>query len=265
MLLDAHGLAAGCSGSWCKCDIGAVNRLVSTSRPFFRGKTRMCGRFTQHYTWAQINEFLRVFGAPLNLQPHYNVAPTDTLDVVKLDREGRRELVRMRWGLVPFFWKKSLKELPATFNARAETLTEKPMFRDAFKRGRRCVIPASGFYEWTGDKHTRIPHLFTAADGSPILAFAGLWDRWRDPASGDEVLSCVIIVSGASGWMAPYHDRMPVLLAGDQIETWLSGAAGAEVLQPAPADALREWIVSTRVNKSGLADDDPTLIEPAAA
>ena len=88
----------------------------------------------------------------------------------------------MRWGLVPYFWKKSLKEVPATFNARAETVAEKPMFRDAFKR-RRCIIPASGFFEWTGEKGGKQPHLFTAADGSPILAFAGLWDRWIDPAT----------------------------------------------------------------------------------
>ncbi len=133
--------------------------------------------------------------------------------MVRLDREGRRELVPMRWGLVPYFWKKSLKEVPATFNARAETVAEKPMFRDAFKR-RRCIIPASGFFEWTEEADGKQPHLFTAADGSPILAFAGLWDRWRDPATKEEILSCTIIVSGASEWMTPYHDRMPVLLRG---------------------------------------------------
>ena len=108
-------------------------------------------------------------------------------------------------------WKKSPKEMPATFNARAESVASKPMFRNAFK-GRRCIIPASGFYEWTGEKGDKQPHLFTAADGSPILAFAGLWDRWHDPESGEEVLSCTIIVSGASEWMKVYHDRMPMIL-----------------------------------------------------
>ena len=98
--------------------------------------------------------------------------------------------------------------MPAIFNARAETVAEKPMFRGAFKY-RRCIIPASGFFEWTGEKANRQPHLFTAAYGKPVLAFAGLWDRWIDPDNFDEVISATIIVSGASAWMAPYHDRMP--------------------------------------------------------
>jgi putative SOS response-associated peptidase YedK len=91
----------------------------------------MCGRFTQNYAWQQVHQFLSVFGAPQNLRPHYNIAPTTMIDVVRLDREGKRELVSMRWGLLPYFWKKTLKDLPATFNARAETVAERPMFRDA--------------------------------------------------------------------------------------------------------------------------------------
>src|SRR5271169_6097011 len=182
----------------------------------------MCGRFTQNYTWEEVHAFLRVFGAPRNLRPHYNIAPTDPVDVVRLNAEGQRELVSMRWGLVPFFWKKSLKEVPATFNARAESVAEKPMFREAFRR-RRCIIPASGFFEWTGEKGDKQPHLFTAADGSPILAFAGLWDRWRDRAAGGDVLSCTIIVCGANRWMQTYHDRMPVLLDEKDFDGWLDG------------------------------------------
>jgi putative SOS response-associated peptidase YedK len=96
-----------------------------------------------------------------------------SVDVVRLDTEGRRELISMRWGLVPVWWKKPRKEMPATFNARAETVPEKPMFRGAF-RARRCFIPASGFFEWTGAKADRQPHLFTAGDGSPVLTCAGL-------------------------------------------------------------------------------------------
>jgi putative SOS response-associated peptidase YedK len=138
----------------------------------------MCGRFTQRYTWSEVLEFMRVFGPDRNLQPRYSIAPTMTVDVIRLDESGNRELVPMRWGLIPAWWVKSLKEIPATFNAHAESVADKPMFRDAF-RGKRCIIPASGFYEWTGDKGNKQPHLFTAANGSPILAFAGLWDRWR--------------------------------------------------------------------------------------
>ena len=131
----------------------------------------MCGRFMQNYTWSEVHAFLSVFGPPRNLQPRYNIAPTTSVDVVRLGEQGR-ELVSMRWGLVPFFWKKTLKEVPATFNARAETVAEKPMFREAFRR-RRCIIPASGFYEWTGEKGDKTPHLFTAADGSAGVGVCG--------------------------------------------------------------------------------------------
>ncbi|MCW6513154.1 SOS response-associated peptidase [Lichenifustis flavocetrariae] len=223
----------------------------------------MCGPFTQRYTWAEVREFLSVIGAPLNLRPRFNIAPTTTIDVVRLDVEGQRELVRMRWGLVPGWWSKPLKYVPATFNARAETVAEKPMFWNAFK-ARRCIIPASGFYEWTGEKGAKVPHLFSAADGSPVLAFAGLWDRWKSP-EGEEILSATIIVSGASAWMTPYHDRMPVLLMSEQFDAWLSGEAGPDALRPAAESALREWIVSARVNKTGQGADDPSLVEPVAA
>jgi putative SOS response-associated peptidase YedK len=223
----------------------------------------MCGRFTQNYTWEQVHAFLSVFGPAKNLQPRYNIAPTTMIDVVRLGETGR-ELVSMRWGLVPFFWKKSLKEAPATFNARAETVAEKPMFRFAFEK-RRCIIPASGFYEWTGEKKDRTPHLFTAADGSPLLAFAGLWETWNNPETDERMLSCTMIVSGASDWMAPYHDRMPVLLQPDQFDAWLDGSMGADQLKPASENALREWAVSKRLNKTGEGDDDPSTIEKVAA
>jgi putative SOS response-associated peptidase YedK len=103
-------------------------------------------------------------------------------------------------------------------NACAESVVDKPMFRTASKE-RRCIIPASGLFEWTGPTTDRQPHLFTAADGAPILVFAGLCERWRDPASGDEILSCTIIVYGASAWMRQYHDRMPMILAPGDFET----------------------------------------------
>jgi putative SOS response-associated peptidase YedK len=219
----------------------------------------MCGRFTQHYIWQQVHEFLNVFGSPRNLRPRYNIAPTTDVDVVRLAPNGR-EVVSMRWGLAPFFWKKKLKELPATFNARAETVGEKPMFRDAYKK-RRCIIPASGFYEWTGAKGDKQPHLFTAADGSPILAFAGLWDSWRDPETGDEVLSCTIIVSDASEWMLAYHDRMPVMLVPEDIDGWLNGSLSIGKLRNAGAIALREWGVDRRLNRVGEGDDgDETVL-----
>jgi putative SOS response-associated peptidase YedK len=169
-------------------------------------------------------------------------------------------MTQMRWGLVPSWWKKPLEELPSTFNARAETLGEKPMFRAAFK-SRRCIVPASGFYEWTGEKGRKIPHYFSSADGLP-LALAGLWEQWRDP-SGQELLSATIVVGAANGWMSRFHDRMPIFLSWSDAQNWIAGENPATLLEPAPDDALQEWTVSTRVNRAGAGDDDPTLIARA--
>ena len=169
----------------------------------------MCGRFTQHLSWAEIRRLADLVGQPRNLAPRYNVAPTDLIEVIRAGPAGL-ELTPMRWGLVPCWWKKPLEQLPATFNARAETLGEKPMFRAAFK-SRRCIVPASGFYEWTGEKGRKIPHYFSSADGLP-LALAGLWEQWRDP-NGQEVFSATIVVGAANGWMSRFHDRMPIFLS----------------------------------------------------
>ncbi len=164
-------------------------------------------------------------------------------------------------GLVPGWWKKPLNEVPATFNARIETVADKPMFRSAYK-SRRCIVPASGFFEWTGPAKARVPHYFTAADESPVLPIAGLWDQWRDPDTDDLIISCTMLVRSANDWMARYHDRMPVILQSDEIAGWLDESLGAEAVQPVPAAALREWQVSPAVNKAGVGDDDPATIDP---
>jgi putative SOS response-associated peptidase YedK len=217
----------------------------------------MCGRFTQSYTWEEVYRFLSMLtpSATPNLRPRYNIAPTTLIDVV-VDRGNGRELVSMRWGLIPGWWKKKPNEVGATFNAVGEEAANKPMFRSSFK-ARRCVIPASGFYEWTGPRSDRQPHYFTRADGQ-ILAFAGLWERWTNPENGEDVLSCSIVTIAASKWMSAYHNRMPAVLAESDFDGWLSGNAGPEVLRPAPDELLREWPVSNRVNKSGVGDDDPS-------
>ena len=217
----------------------------------------MCGRFTQFYTWAEVHKAMSLIPTAPNLQPRYNIAPTTKIDVV-VAGGGERLLLPMRWGLVPEWWKKTLKDVPATFNARAETVATKPMFRTAFKL-RRCIIPASGFYEWTTKKDGKQPHFFSAADG-PILAFAGLYERWREPGSEEGMRSATIIVSSANDWMRTYHDRMPVMLAPEDYEGWLTGALGAELFER-PRPALQEWPVSKRVNRVGN-DDDPVLVEP---
>jgi putative SOS response-associated peptidase YedK len=163
-----------------------------------------------------------------------------------IEREGKRDLVPMRWGLVPSWRKKTAKETPSTFNARAETVAEKPMFRSAFKRN-RCLIPASGYYEWQKTPTGKQPYYYTARDGSP-LTIAGLWDEWKDIETGEPLKSCI-------------HDRMPVLLQPNNFDRWLDGRAGTELLKPAPDDNLQVWRVSRRVNSSRATDDDPALLE----
>jgi putative SOS response-associated peptidase YedK len=220
----------------------------------------MCGRFVQRYTWDDIQDLYELPGGPPpNLPAHYNIAPTDPAEVVRSTAEGARELVSVRWGLVPWWWKKPLKQLPTSFNARAESVADKPMFRDAFKR-HRCVIPASGYYEWLKRPDGRQPYYITATDGS-VLSFAGLYDRWRNPETGERIASCTIIVTDANELTRPIHDRMPVVLNKADIRQWLNGEAGIELLKPAAEDRLRMWPVSRRVNKTGTGDDDPTLLD----
>jgi putative SOS response-associated peptidase YedK len=169
----------------------------------------------------------------------------------------------MRWGLVPSWWKKKAKEAPATFNARAETVAEKPMFRDAFRR-LRCLIPASGYYEWQNTPTGKQPYYYTARDGSP-LTIAGLWDEWKDIETGEPLKSCTMIITNANELASKIHDRMPVLLQPKDFDGWLNGTAGIELLRPAPENYLQTWPVSRRVNSSRAPRDDPTLIDRVAA
>jgi len=221
----------------------------------------MCGRFTQRYTWREIHDLYDLTGAARNLQAHYNIAPTDIVEVVRSAVGGAAELVPMRWGLIPYWWKKPLKQLPATFNARAESVVDKPVFRDAFKR-HRCIVPASGYYEWITKLDGKQPYFISAADGG-VLSFAGLWDRWKNPETGEPVMSCTIIVTDANQLTRAIHDRMPVLLDKADFGAWLGGTGGIELLRSAAE--VRMWSVSRRVNKTGSGDDDPTLIDEVAA
>jgi putative SOS response-associated peptidase YedK len=223
----------------------------------------MCGRFTVKATWAELVALYRLTldAPPRNLRPRYNVCPTDPVDVVTAE-DDRRELAPMRWGLVPRWWSKPLKDMRvATFNARAETVETKPMFRDAFKRT-RCLIPVSGYYEWQTTPEGKQPWYFTAADGSPLLTAAGLFDEWKDHATGEVLKSCTMIITEPNEFVAEVHDRMPVLLTPEQFAPWLSGEVGTEVLKPAPNDYLQRWPVSKRVNSSKADADDATLIDP---
>jgi putative SOS response-associated peptidase YedK len=222
----------------------------------------MCGRATYKLTWEEIVALYRLTlgPAPHNFQPRFNVCPTTTIDTI-VSNDGTRALERMRWGLVPGWWKKPLKELKlATFNARAETVDEKPMFRSAFKR-KRCLIPVSGYYEWQDTPGGKQPWYFTARDGSPALTIAGLWDEWTNPETGKPLKSCTMIITEPNKFVAEVHDRMPVLLTEKQFDPWLTGEAGVESLKPAPNNFLQKWPVSKRVNSSRADDNDATLIE----
>jgi putative SOS response-associated peptidase YedK len=221
----------------------------------------MCGRFTNRLTWREIVALYRLTspGTPeRNLPAHYKICPTTTIDAV-IERDSKRELVPMRWGLVPSWWKMTLKELPSTFNARAETVAEKPMFRSAFKRS-RCLIPASGYYEWQTTPSGKQPYYYTTRDESP-LTIAGLWEEWKESESGEPRKSCTMIITAANELAGKIHDQMPVLLQPNDFDRWLAGNAGMELLRPAPNGYLQAWPVSTRVNSSRAPSDDPTLIE----
>jgi putative SOS response-associated peptidase YedK len=128
----------------------------------------------------------------------------------------------MRWGLVPSWWSKPLKEMRmATFNARAETVAEKPMFRDAFKK-RRCLIPASGYYEWQDTSSGKQPYYFTRRDGQ-AMTIAGLWSNWKDKATGDDLKSCTMVITEPNKFVADVHDRMPIILEAKDFEQWERG------------------------------------------
>jgi putative SOS response-associated peptidase YedK len=183
--------------------------------------------------------------------------PADTI----VAHEAERELVEMRWGLVPFWWNKPLKELRlATFNARVETVTTKPFFREPFKN-KRCLMPVSGYYEWQDTPEGKQPWYFTARDGSPVLTIAGLWDEWSNRETGEGLNSCAMIITEPNEFVAEVHDRMPVLLKHEQFEHWLSGGMSVEELKPVENDYLQRWAVSKRVNSSKADSNDPTLID----
>lgn len=213
----------------------------------------MCGRFTQLYSWSDLVAAYRILDqAPLNLEARYNIAPTQQIDIVLPDDRNHR-IARARWGLVPGWWKKELRELPSTFNARAETVAEKPMFRSAYK-SRRCIIPASGFYEWTGPKTGRLPWYISATDGKP-MSFAGLWEKFRDPATGEEGMSATIIVCAANEFMGKLHDRMPVILDPSEVDAWLAEPS-SDLLKPCPEGVLQAWRVSSNVNSNRYHETD---------
>ncbi|KNG94056.1 SOS response-associated peptidase [Pseudaestuariivita atlantica] len=221
----------------------------------------MCGRFA---ITLPPDAMAQLFDAqPSNDLPHvpnYNVCPTVQVHAAMSDETGRR-LVSMRWGFLPH-WYKTPTDGPLLINARAETIAEKPAFRSA-ARDRRCLIPATGFYEWTKDAEgNRLPWYITRADGEPMV-FAGVWQDWT---RGDSpVRSCAIVTTGANEQIGSIHHRMPVILDPADWGLWLGeeGKGAARLMRAAPEGALRFHRVDRAVNSNRASG--PHLIEPIEA
>lgn len=217
----------------------------------------MCGRFTLR---ARLNDLLAQFAAEavgLDEYPlfeRYNIPPTADIPIVRL-HEGNRECSLARWGFIPS-WTKDPKKAPLLNNARAETVNEKPSFRSSYK-SRRCLIPATGFYEWLTEGKHKQPFYFHRPDGK-LLAFAGLWDQWN------EIDTCTIVTTDANEVMAPIHDRMPVILGHHDYAEWLNPANSnpSHLLAPCPASELTCYPVSTFVNNTR--NQGPECTEPLA-
>ena len=221
----------------------------------------MCGRFVLMSLGRDLAERFHLSEMP-DPEPRYNIAPTQMVAVVRRDEDSlRRRLDFVRWGLVPS-WAKDLSIGSKLINARAETASQKPAFRAAF-RYRRCLVPADGFYDWERGKGRKQPYLVSMADGS-TFAFAGLWEKWHS-AEGKVIESCTILTTDANELLSPIHDRMPVILRPENYDVWLDPEAKQPelllpLLIPYPAEQMAIRVVSPKVNKS--AYDAPDCIEP---
>jgi putative SOS response-associated peptidase YedK len=229
----------------------------------------MCGRYTLSISPRVLDkQFLLKDTEPP--EASYNIAPSQmVLSLRESQKEGGRRAIQVRWGLIPF-WAKDEKIGYKMINARSETAREKSAFRHAAKK-RRCILPASGFYEWKREGKQKQP--FYIYPGKPAfegecLAFAGLWEQWKAP-QGEIVESVSILTTAANEFMANIHDRMPVLLTPDAYDTWLdtgtelSEAAYAELVQPAPNDFLQAHPVGPEVNSPR--NNHPALLEQVEA
>jgi putative SOS response-associated peptidase YedK len=221
----------------------------------------MCGRY---FLEAELDDLTELFGpfegvAP---PPRYNIAPSQPITVLREDGSGARHLVPLRWGLVPG-WSKGPDSRYSMINARAETVAEKPAYRAAL-RYRRCLVPASGFYEWHARSDGRKqPFAIRRVDHQPF-AIAGLWEHWQG-ADGSELESCSLIVTAANARVGRIHERMPVILAPQDFAAWLDRhnqhpADLLPLLRPCPDDWLELYPVSTEVNNPR--NDGPRLREP---
>ena len=220
----------------------------------------MCGRFASQLPPELLRRAFAALGDIPNTPPSWNVAPTQAALVVRRHPETReRRLNALRWGLVPHFTK-DLKACKRPINARSETIGSSSMFRGALA-ARRCLVPADAFYEWKAVPDGKQPYAIARTDGAP-LAFAGLWEGWRDPA-GEVLRTFTIATTAANDDMASLHARMPVILEHDDWPVWLGEEVGdfAALLRPAPAGTVRLWSVSRAVNS--VRNNGPELLVQA--
>jgi len=222
----------------------------------------MCGRFAAQLPPEFIRRLFATSGALPNIAPNWNVAPTQPAMVVRRHPDtGERHLDLLRWGLVPHFTK-ALKTAPRPINARAETVLTAPMFRAAMAK-RRCLVPADVFYEWKTVDGLKQPYAIARTDGAP-LAFAGLWESWRDPA-GEILRSFAILTTAANPLMAAIHTRMPVIVEAADWPLWLGDVPddAATLLRPAAETVLRLWPVGRAVNN--VRNNGPELLHGIGA
>jgi putative SOS response-associated peptidase YedK len=222
----------------------------------------MCGRFTLAANKKKLAEAFSNFTPPDELPPRYNIAPTQPVAVVA--NNGENKIEYFHWGLIPF-WAKDPTIGNRMINARAETLAEKPSFKNAFQR-RRCLVLADGFYEWRKNPNKTKTPMYIQMESRDPFAFAGLWESWRSP-EGETVLSCTIITTEPNELMTTIHNRMPVILPSETYEQWLDPAEQkAEQLQgllkPYPAELMVAYPISTLVNNPS--NDMPDCIAPLA-
>ena len=217
----------------------------------------MCGRYASYLP----PEFIaRLFGTvnPLpNVQPTWNLAPTDDAPVVTLAANGDRHLDARKWGLVPYFTS-DLKKARKPINARSETVATSGMFKAAFEK-RRCLVPAPVYYEWRDDPEGKTPFAVARVDGDPVV-FAGIWEDWRS-LDGEELHTFCTITTDANRPLVAIQGRMPVVIEKVDWRVWLGEAAGdaAALLRPAQEDALRVWPIDKRVGN--VKNDGPELLE----
>ncbi len=215
----------------------------------------MCGRFARYSLSRELERYFNALPPPFEIQPNYNVAPTQEIPVIVL-QEDERHIKKRHWGLVPF-WAKDISIGSRMINARVETVTSKPAFRAALKQ-RRCLIPADGFYEWQGKSGSKQPYYFHLPSGEPF-AFAGLYEIWEDkeaPPEAGPYKSCTIITTDASESVKDIHNRMPLILKPEAYDAWLDPgnkepAKIEELLKTAYVKELKRYPVSKLVNQAG--------------